>query len=105
MLEELGVKFVLNTEVDTKKVAEIEKKSDAIFLGLGTYESIKGKIEGTDKTGVVEALPYLIKNTEYLMDPDDAEKIDFKDQRVAVLGGGDTAMDCVRTAVRQQAKA
>ena len=104
MLEELGVKFVLNTEVDTKKVAEIEKKSDAIFLGLGTYESIKGKIEGTDKTGVVEALPYLIKNTEYLMDPDDAEKIDFKDQRVAVLGGGDTAMDCVRTAVRQQAK-
>ena len=47
---------------------------------------IKGKIEGTDKTGVVEALPYLIKNTEYLMDPDDAEKIDFKDQRVAVLG-------------------
>ena len=38
------------------------------------------------------------------MDPDDAEKIDFKDQRVAVLGGGDTAMDCVRTAVRQQAK-
>ena len=60
MLEELGVKFVLNTEVDTK-VAEIEKKSDAIFLGLGTYESIKGKIEGTDKTGVVETLPYLIK--------------------------------------------
>ena len=40
MLEELGVKFILNTEVDTKKVAEIEKKSDAIFLGLGTYESV-----------------------------------------------------------------
>ena len=104
MLEELGVKFVLNTEVDTKKLAQIENNSDAVFLGLGTYESIKGDIKGINKNGVVEALPYLIKNTEYLMDPEDAEKIDFANQRVAVLGGGDTAMDCVRTALRQQAK-
>ena len=104
LLEELGVKFVLNTEVDTKKLAQIENNSDAVFLGLGTYESIKGDIEGIHKNGVVEALPYLIKNTKYLMDPEDAEKIDFANQRVAVLGGGDTAMDCVRTALRQQAK-
>ena len=104
ILEELGVEFVLNYEVDEKRMNEIEKNSDAIFLGLGTYESIKGNINGLSKDGVVEALPYLIKNTEYLMSEEDAENIDFKDKKVVVLGGGDTAMDCVRTAIRQQAK-
>ena len=104
ILEELGVEFVLNYEVDEKRMNEIEKNSDAIFLGLGTYESIKGNINGLSKDGVVEALPYLIKNTEYLMSEEDAENIDFRDKKVVVLGGGDTAMDCVRTAIRQQAK-
>ena len=104
ILEELGVEFVLNYAVDEKRMNEIEKNSDAIFLGLGTYESIKGNINGLSKDGVVEALPYLIKNTEYLMSEEDAENIDFKDKKVVVLGGGDTAMDCVRTAIRQQAK-
>ena len=104
ILEELGVEFVLNFEVDEKRMNEIEKNSDAIFLGLGTYESIKGNINGLSKDGVVEALPYLIKNTEYLMSEEDAENIDFRDKKVVVLGGGDTAMDCVRTAIRQQAK-
>ena len=101
MLEELGVKFVLNCEVDEKKMSEINNNSDAIFLGLGAYESIKGNINGQDKEGVVEALPYLIRNTEYLMSEDDAEKINFKDKKVVVLG---FAMDCVRTAIRQQAQ-
>ena len=104
ILEELGVEFVLNFEVDEKRMNEIQKNSDAIFLGLGTYESIKGNINGLSKDGVVEALPYLIKNTEYLMSEEDAENIDFRDKKVVVLGGGDTAMDCVRTAIRQQAK-
>ncbi len=103
ILEELGVKFVMEFDVDAKNLHKIESKSDAIFLGLGVYESIKSNIEGDEKDGVVEALPYLIKNTEYLMDIDDPLKMDFSDQKVVVLGGGDTAMDCVRTALRQKA--
>ena len=104
ILEDLGVKFILNFEVDQSKMKEIEKKSDAVFLGLGTYEAIKGNLSGEGKEGVIEALPYLIKNTEYLMSEEDTESLNFKDQKVVVLGGGDTAMDCVRTAIRQQAE-
>ena len=86
ILEELGVNFVLNYEVNDARMSEIERKSDAVFLGLGTYESIKGNISGDKKDGVVEALPYLIKNTEYLMSEEDAESINFSGKKVVVLG-------------------
>jgi glutamate synthase (NADPH/NADH) small chain len=72
---------------------------------MGTYTYVKGGFGGEDLPGVHEALPYLISNInrELNLANDASEYIDMKDKNVVVLGGGDTAMDCNRTAVRQGA--
>jgi glutamate synthase (NADPH/NADH) small chain len=66
---------------------------------------MKGGMPGENSAGVYRALDYLIGNTKSLLDMPlgEDEFTDLNDQRVVVLGGGDTAMDCVRTAIRQGA--
>jgi len=106
LLEEQGVEFVLNTDVGTDvPFQQLLDDYDAVFLGMGTYTYMKGGFPGEDLPGVYDALPYLISNIKRVMDQDHdpAKFIDMRGQRVAVLGGGDTAMDCVRTAIRQGA--
>ncbi|MGB1299375.1 MAG: FAD-dependent oxidoreductase, partial [Psychrobium sp.] len=104
--ESLGVEFKLNTTVGKDiDFSQLQQDYDAVFLGMGTYTYIKGGFENEDADGVLEALPYLIGNTNNLMGHQDPENpyISLAGKRVAVLGGGDTAMDCVRTAIRQGA--
>lgn len=78
---------------------------DALFLGMGTYNYMKGGFPGEDLPGVFEALPYLVSNVNRNLGFEKSPEafVDLSGKRVVVLGGGDTAMDCNRTAIRQGA--
>ena len=106
ILEELGVEFVLQTEIGRDlSFVELQRDFDATFLGMGVYTYVRGGFPGEKLAGVYEALPYLIGNIHRVEGYPEGEfpYVDLRDRRVLVLGGGDTAMDCVRTAVRQGA--
>jgi len=106
ILEGMGVQFVLNTRIgEDKPFNDLLNEYDAVFLGMGTYNAVQGGFPGEDLDGVHEALPYLVANVyrelgyEAVLNP----YIDLADKKVVVLGGGDTGMDCNRTAIRQGA--
>jgi len=106
ILEGMGVEFKLNTEIGRDLPFEtLLADYDAVFLGMGTYTAMRGGFPGEELPGVVQALPFLISNVNRLLGVEKSAEdfIDMKGQRVVVLGGGDTAMDCNRTSARQQA--
>jgi glutamate synthase (NADPH) small chain len=105
VLEGMGVEFVLNTEIGKDvEFQTLLDEFDAVFLGMGTYTYMKGGFPGEDKEGVYEALPYLVANNKEFLNLKPEDYVDLKDKKVVVLGGGDTAMDCNRTAIRQNAE-
>ncbi|MDH4001318.1 MAG: FAD-dependent oxidoreductase, partial [Xanthomonadales bacterium] len=106
LLEGAGVHFKLNCEIGRDIQAhELEKMHDALFFGLGTYKPVEASLPGMEQGGIVPALEYLIGQTAqmYGLDLPGYPHIDLAGEDVLVLGGGDTAMDCVRTAIRQGA--
>ena len=107
ILEEMGIDFHLGVEIGKDiPFQQIYDDNDAVFLAMGTYTSLEGGFAGEKLPGVYKAIDYLISNTKKLlnMDTGKSEYINFKNKKVVVLGGGDTAMDCNRTAIRQGAK-
>jgi glutamate synthase (NADPH) small chain len=107
IMQGMGVEFRLSCEVGGElPFARLLEEYDAVFLGMGTYTPVKGGFPGEDLPGVYEALPFLISNIRHELGFAGSAQalISMRGKRVLVLGGGDTAMDCNRTAVRQGAE-
>ncbi|HTK36046.1 MAG TPA: NAD(P)-dependent oxidoreductase [Caulobacteraceae bacterium] len=108
-LEEGGVEFRSNFEVGRDaSLADLRARHDAVLIATGVYKPRELTAPGVGSAGVAEALDYLIaSNRTGLGDTVEAfqsGELDARDKDVVVVGGGDTAMDCVRTAVRQGAR-
>jgi glutamate synthase (NADPH/NADH) small chain len=109
LLEEAGVTFHLNSEVGgALPLDELRDRHDALLIATGVYKAREIKLPGAGLTGTHAALDYLIaSNRKGLGDSVplfDSGALNAAGKNVVVIGGGDTAMDCVRTAVRQGAK-
>ena len=103
ILQQRGVIFKTNTMVGRDiSLTQLLAEFDAIFLGMGAQKAKELDIPGAELKGIYQALPFLIEKN--LGPSSFLPMIPVKDKNVVVLGGGDTAMDCLRTAIRAGAK-
>lgn len=107
-LEEAGVEFVMNCNVGEDLTFDaIRGKHDAILISTGVYKTRDLVAPGSEASGIVRAIDYLTASNRKNFGDDvpeyDSGELNAEGKNVVVIGGGDTAMDCVRTAIRQGA--
>ncbi|WP_027136017.1 NAD(P)-dependent oxidoreductase [Geminicoccus roseus] len=110
LLEEGGIHFHLGVDIGAPghpTFSDLRARHDAVFIGTGVYKARALQAPGVGLPGVVPALSYLTASNRISLGDEVAEfadgRLDAKGRHVVVVGGGDTAMDCVRTAIRQGA--
>ena len=109
LLKDGGINFVLNFEVGKDlTLKDLREKHDSLLIATGVYKPREVEIPGGDLKNIFPAMQFLTaSNRKGLGDKVelfDNGTLDAKDKDVIVIGGGDTAMDCVRTSIRQKAK-
>ena len=109
LLKEGGINFVQNFEVGKDStLKKLKIKHDAILIATGVYKPREVNIPGNDLKNIFPAMDFLTASNKKglgdKVDLFDDGTLDAKDKNVVVIGGGDTAMDCVRTSIRQNAK-
>ena len=109
LLEDGGVTFRLNVDIGTDiAFDDIRSAHDAVLIATGVYKARDIGVPGVGLDGVVPALDYLMASNRKSLGDDvaafDNGELNAEGRNVVVVGGGDTAMDCVRTAIRQNAK-
>jgi len=109
LLEDGGIKFIINFEIGKDlSLKQLKEKHDAILIATGVYKSREINIPGNDLKNIFPAMEFLTasnrKGLGDKVDMFDNGTLDSKGKNVIVIGGGDTAMDCVRTSIRQKAK-
>ena len=109
LLKESGIRFIQNFEVGKdKSLHELKEEHDAVLIATGVYKAREIDIPGHNLQNIFPAMEFLTASNRKGLGDEvklfDEGILNAEDKNVVVIGGGDTAMDCVRTSIRQKAK-